>query len=117
MEVPSVIILTIPVNYQALEAFCANMDVVSVEIAGYPGYGFFEEGEYKAVRDFLVNNGFMFTLLQVRPTKGLTPQVPDNSPKTLGTPWYSTCFLLFFLMSVLFLVLCSIPLIGSCDFC
>ena len=83
MEVPSVIILTIPVNYQALEAFCANMDVVSVEIAGYPGYGFFEEGEYKAVRDFLVNNGFMFTLLQVRPTEGLMPQVPDNSPEKL----------------------------------
>jgi hypothetical protein len=84
------VITTTTGNFQALEAICSleDMDVVTVEIAGFPGYGFFVESEYKIVVDYLVNNGLLFSLYCLAPitngTQPPPPPVPESSPESLG---------------------------------
>ena len=84
MDVPCAILLSLPEYFEVLEALCANMQVESVVVSGYPGYGFFLEAECQTVVDYMVNNGHIFRLLRCSQPIAETPEpppVPENTPE------------------------------------
>ena len=50
------VFISLPENFPVLEAICGDMDVKTVMVTGYPGYGFFQEEDCKAVVDYMVSN-------------------------------------------------------------
>ena len=83
MDVPSALLLTLPENFPAMEAICQDMQVETVVVSGYPGYGFFLEDECQAVVDFMVNNDLTFCLLKTSQPVAVSqpPPVPENTPE------------------------------------
>ena len=79
MDTPRTLIVC---NYlPPLEEFCSGMDVVSVEVNGLPGYGFFDHTEAEATVDMLLNRGLWFCRYDDRTPRWVIPGPPANSPE------------------------------------
>ena len=62
MDMPIAIFITLNVNMEVLEALCQNMDVVTMEVGGYSGYGLYHQAELICVVDFFNNNSIWYRL-------------------------------------------------------
>ena len=86
MDTPIAIFITLNVNMQVLEVLCQNMDVVTMEVGGYSGYGFYHKTELNCVVDIFNNNAFWYRLYRGMTPTADGPTPPCNTPESRDGP-------------------------------
>jgi hypothetical protein len=84
MDAPKSIVLVASADFERVDALVSSrgMDVVTLQVSGLPGFGFWESNEVNEVVQFLTDNFIDFRLLtDSTPARARhPPAAPPNSP-------------------------------------
>ena len=78
----AIVVVEVP-DYQALDEFCQGMDVVSVVLGGFSGFGFFRRPELSTTVKHLLDSGVQFGSYDHGWFHGSgSMRAPQNSPES-----------------------------------